>query len=102
MHNDHRILVIEDLGRNAIVGSVALFIENKFTHNMGKVGHIGDPVIDEEYRKCGLGKLMMHLIRQLARDRGCYKVVLDCNSDHVSFYEKCGFSKKEIGMVKYF
>ena len=34
------------------------------------------------------------------QEMGCYKVILDCNEDNVTFYEKCGLIKKEIQMVK--
>ncbi len=30
---------------------------------------------------------------------GCYKVILDCAEANVSFYEKCGLTRKEVQMV---
>lgn len=30
------------------------------------------------------------------------QVILDCTVDNSSFYEKCGFKKKEIQMAAYF
>ena len=35
-----------------------------------------------------------------AREAGCYKVILDCSDSNVKFYEKCGFQKKEVQMVR--
>eukprot|EP01095_Lingulamoeba_sp_RSL-Kostka_P015402 TRINITY_DN707_c0_g1_i2.p1 TRINITY_DN707_c0_g1~~TRINITY_DN707_c0_g1_i2.p1 ORF type:complete len:105 (+),score=13.02 TRINITY_DN707_c0_g1_i2:209-523(+) len=32
---------------------------------------------------------------------GCYKIILDCSEKNVTFYNKCGFKKKEIQMVLY-
>ena len=32
----------------------------------------------------------------------CYKVILDCSSDNVQFYKRCGFTEKEVQMVVYF
>ena len=34
-----------------------------------------------------------------AQEAGCYKVILDCAESKVEFYEKCGFTKKEVQMV---
>jgi glucosamine-phosphate N-acetyltransferase len=39
-------------------------------------------------------------LKELAVEKGCYKVILDCSDSNVSFYEKCGFSKTEI-MMRY-
>lgn len=102
LNDDHSIIVIEDIDDNVIIGSSTLLVEYKFIHNMGKVGHIEDVVIDYEYRGCGLGKLLIDALIQLAKKNECYKVILDCSNDNVTFYEKCGFVKKEIEMVKYF
>lgn len=44
------------------------------------------------------------IIEELVRigdNLGCYKILLDCSEDNVKFYEKCGFKKKEVQMVKY-
>lgn len=35
-----------------------------------------------------------------AKEVGCYKVILDCSEDNVNFYQKCGFTKKEVQMVR--
>lgn len=102
LNDDHMIIVIEDIDNNVIIGSSTLLIEHKFIHNMGKVGHIEDVVIDREYRGCNLGKLMIDVLITLAKNSKCYKVILDCALNNVCFYEKCGFVKKEIEMVKYF
>ena len=44
---DHIIHVAEENGK--IIGSTTLFIEQKFIHNGGKVGHIEDVVVSKEY-----------------------------------------------------
>ncbi|MFS7921590.1 putative glucosamine-phosphate N-acetyltransferase transcription regulator GNAT family [Helianthus anomalus] len=49
-----------------------------------------------------LGKKVVGFLVDHARLTGCYKVILDCSEDNRAFYEKCGFKKKEIQMVKYF
>jgi len=37
-----------------------------------------------------------------AKAAGCYKVILDCSESNVAFYEKCGLTRKEVQMVRYF
>lgn len=86
-----------------LIGCASLIIECKISHNYGKVGHIEDVVIDETYRKLGYGKLLIQHVVNLAKDvHNCYKVILDCSQKNVIFYEKCGFSKKEVHMAMYF
>ena len=50
----HQIWVLEENGR--IVGTGTLLVEQKIIHDMGKVGHIEDIVIDNMCRGVGLGE----------------------------------------------
>jgi hypothetical protein len=43
-------------------------------------------------------RLIEELVR-VAKQQGCYKVILDCAESNVAFYEKCGLSRKEVQMV---
>ena len=52
-----------------------------------KVGHIEDVVVDKSQRGGGIGKQMLQFLEARAKDLGCLKVILDCNSDNVGFYE---------------
>jgi len=95
------IVVIEDLKRKWIVGTATLFVEKKIIHGAGKVGHIEDVVIDSSYRGKDLGKRLIEQLKCLGEKISCYKIILDCSEKNVTFYEKCGFTKKEIQMVFY-
>lgn len=46
-----------------------------------------------------LCRLIDELVR-VARQQGCYKVILDCAEHNIPFYEKCGLSRKEVQMVR--
>lgn len=35
------------------------------------------------------------------KNLGCYKVILDCGSHNIKFYEACGYTQKEVQMVQY-
>ena len=94
-----------------------------------QVGHVEDVVVDDGYRgqrmgqrlvsctlvhcpntqdccagyptqSCCLYRVIAALVAH-AQSQGCYKVILDCSDSNVPFYEKCGFTRKEVQMVSY-
>ena len=99
-----KLLVIRDIGSGGgkIIGCGTLVIEPKFIHNMSYLGHIQDVVIDGNYRKKGLGKMLIDQLLKWARDFDCYKVVLDCHENNIEFYEKCGFTRRGAEMNCFF
>jgi len=86
---DHIVVVAELDGK--IVGSTTLLIEPKFIHNGGMVGHIEDVVIDKKFQGQKIGEKIMTYLLEFAKNRGCYKTILDCTDDVKPFYEKLGF-----------
>ena len=72
---DHIIHVAEENGK--IIGSTTLFIEQKFIHNGGKVGHIEDVVVSKEYEGRGIGFKLVNSLLEKARVMNCYKTILD-------------------------
>lgn len=96
----HRIIVVEN--NNKIVASGTLLIENKIIHGISKICHIEDVVVDKSTRGTGLGKQLVNFLSNLANYNKCYKVILNCKESNIRFYEKCGFKKKEVEMVKFF
>jgi len=84
------------------VGMITLFIEQKLTHNGMSVGHIEDVVVDKQYNGNGIGKYMIQNVTNLAKNKNCYKVILNCSKDIKKFYEKNGFIEKSISMSNYF
>jgi glucosamine-phosphate N-acetyltransferase len=88
----HQIWVLEENGR--IVGTGTLLVEQKIIHDMGKVGHIEDIVIDSMCRGVGLGEKLVKHLKETGFKLGCYKVILNCSDDKKGFYQKCGFQQK--------
>ena len=83
-----------------IVGATTLFIEQKFIHQGGLVGHIEDVVVRKECEGTGIGiKLVLSLL-EYAKKKQCYKTILDCNDSVKPFYEKIGF-KYESNCMRY-
>lgn len=98
-NNKKIYLLIKD---NKIVGTGSLLIEKKIYHNFRNVSHIEDIVIDSNFRGKKYGKeLIKNLVDISYNDFNCYKVILNCSSKNIKFYEKCGFSNKNVEMVKY-
>lgn len=81
-----------------IVGTTTLFIEQKFIHDGGKVGHIEDVAVRKEYQGRGIGQKVVKALLEYAKKEGCYKTILDCNEDLISFYEKIGFKRYSSAM----
>jgi glucosamine-phosphate N-acetyltransferase len=100
LNNKNHIIKVIELN-NKIVASGTLYIENKIIHNLGKVGHIEDIIVDINIRGKSLGKQIVKHLIHLSENNGCYKTILNCNENNINFYEKCGLIKKEYEMVKY-
>jgi glucosamine-phosphate N-acetyltransferase len=96
------IFVAEHIASQTVVASAQCAVELKFIHGCSQVGHIEDVVTDSEHRRKGLAKRILHELETAANAFGCYKIILDCAEHNVPVYEKAGFVKKEIQMVKYF
>ena len=90
-NKDHIIAVADN--REKIIGAATLLIETKFIHNGGLVGHIEDVVVDKNYQGKGIGEKIVKYLLEHAKNKGCYKTILDCTDDVKPFYEKIGFKK---------
>lgn len=98
-NTNHHIFVA--VTHDKVVGTVTLFYEQKLIHNMGKVGHIEDVVVDKSFRGKQLGKDLIGYATRVAIESGCYKVILDCAEHNVGFYKKCGYDVKGSQMAVY-
>ena len=97
---NHKIIVGKDGLK--VVGSITILMEPKFIHNISKVAHIEDVVVDVGYRSGGIGKLLLLKAIEVSKENGCYKAILDCSEKNVGFYQKLGFVVKESQMALYF
>jgi glucosamine-phosphate N-acetyltransferase len=78
-----------------VAGTATLFIEPKFIHNGGLVGHIEDVAVHTAYQHHGIGAALIGHLLEVSRKAGCYKVILDCDERVIPFYEKLGFQRWE-------
>lgn len=78
-----------------VVGSLSYFIEPKFIHNGGLVGHIEDVCVALGYEREGVGSALISAAKGIFEHAGCYKAILDCSNENVAFYQKLGFRQYE-------
>ena len=83
-----------------IIGSTTLLIEQKFIHDGGLVGHIEDVVVRKDYERRGIGIKLVTSMLECAKEKNCYKTILDCKDDVKQFYERIGF-KRESNCMRY-
>ena len=87
---------------NIFLGSCTIIFEYKFIHNNSKIAHIEDLIINNQYRSKGMGKILLNHLINYAKNKECYKIILNCDDKLVSYYEKNDFVKKSNGMALYF
>jgi len=98
--SNHNILYVIDLD-GEIAGCATLHLQKKLIRNGSTAGFIEDVVVKEKYRNNKLGEsLISHLVDK-AKENQCYKIVLSCYPERISFYERCGFFKETITMRKH-
>ena len=74
-----------------IVGSTTLLIEQKFIHKGGLVGHIEDVVVKKEFQGQDIGMKLVKSLLDVAKQKSCYKTILNCKDNLKPYYAKMGF-----------
>ena len=97
LENENHIIHVAELD-GKIVGSTTLLIEQKFIHEGGFVGHIEDVVVNKEFEGQGIGMKLVLSLLDVAKEKKCYKTILNCEDKLIPFYEKIGFKQKSIEM----
>lgn len=97
MSDGNRLVAVAELG-GKVVGTATVLFETKFIHDGGVAGHIEDVAVRQEYQKKGIGGMIVRYLLDAARERGCYKTVLDCENGLVDFYTELGFKHTSSGM----
>ena len=97
LENENHIIHVAELN-GKIVGSTTLLIEQKFIHEGGFVGHIEDVVVNKEFEGQGIGMKLVLSLLDVAKEKKCYKTILNCEDKLLPFYEKIGFKQKSTEM----
>ena len=99
----HELLVAEDEGK--VVGTMVLLIVPNLSHNALPWALVENMVVDEKYRRRGIGRLLMEYAIAQAKKAGCYKVQLLSNKKRLEahrFYRSMGFEASAHGFRLYF
>ena len=94
-----QVWIIED--EDEIIGTGTLLFEQKLIHNFGIVAHIEDVVISNNFRRQNYGKILIENLIKKAKEKSCYKVILNCDTKIEDFYNKCNFKYNGIHMSYY-
>jgi glucosamine-phosphate N-acetyltransferase len=81
-----------------IVGFCSLTVKNNLWQQ-GNLGHIDELVVDEPFRRRGIGKELLNRIIQIAEEKGCMRIELDSAFNRTKahdFYEKNEFKKRAL------
>lgn len=96
---DNRYIYIIKNNQNNIIGTGTLYIINKV--HCDNVGLIEDVIIEEKYRKKGLGYFLIKHLKNKAINSNCYKIMLDCKEHNIIFYKKNNFEIIGYNMAYY-
>lgn len=91
-----RVLVAEEDGR--ILSSCVLVVVPNLTHGQRPFAVVENVVTDEAFRGRGLATACLCRARQIAREEGCYKIMLMTGSKQEStlrFYERAGYNRSD-------
>ena len=89
--SNHLIYICKDIEKDKLVGIISVFIERKLIHNLGKVAHIEDLVVDKDDRGKNIAQKLINKCIEYAKSQNCYKIILNCNENLIKFYEKNNF-----------
>jgi glucosamine-phosphate N-acetyltransferase len=84
------------------VASGTIIIEPKIIRDGKNVGHIEDIVVSKHMRGKGVSQQILNILKTIARENNCYKVILDCDNAVKNVYIKNGLDIKGIQMSEYF
>ena len=89
---DYHLLVAEEEG--AVVGTATLVVLPGIARKARRWAVIEYVVVDEKHRSKGIGQALMEYMAEMAREAGCYDVMLSSNKlrkDAHRFYERLGY-----------
>ena len=93
---DKNLLVAEH--KQEIIGVILVTIENNpddAIYKLRRYGYIDEIIVSENYRRQGVGKLLMKEAYAWALEKGVLEIELhvwETNNSAISFYEKLGYT----------
>jgi predicted N-acetyltransferase YhbS len=97
------LLVAEE--GSEVIGSLVLFIAPNLSHNGLPWALVENVIVDQKYRRQGIGKLLMDYAIARAKKAHCYRIGLSSDKrrkDAHQFYRSLGFEASSHGFRLYF
>jgi GNAT superfamily N-acetyltransferase len=97
------LLVAEEEGE--VIGSLVLVIVPNLSHGARPWAVIENVIVDERYRRRGVGRLLMEYAVNRARREDCCRIGLDSNKireEVHQFYKAMGFETSAYSFRRYF
>lgn len=94
LENKDHIVYVAQPSRGNIIGWIHAHIQPLLHCSL--FAEIGGVVIDKDYRRAGVGMILMEMVENWARDKGCLGVNLSANvlsRENHMFYEHIGYKK---------
>ena len=96
--NDTNMLVaVADLN-GRIIGTGTMYLLHKFLYGGSIMAQIEDVAVTKSYQQRGVGKAVIEYLLARAQMANCYKTMLYCDSNILSFYRRLGFKHMVNGM----
>ena len=100
LHGDQTTVIAVDNGKTIGCASLSYInIMPTFDHPTGKRGHLMNVYTNKEYRRQGIGRKMVELLIEEAREKGCTEISLDATEQGRFLYTQIGFTTNDSGMV---
>ena len=99
LNDKHKIFVYYQ--DNKVKGILTYFIEQKLIHNGSSVAHIEDLVVDVNYKGQGIASKLLDFCLEEIKKTNCYKIILNCKTELITFYERFDFQIKNAQMSLY-
>jgi GNAT superfamily N-acetyltransferase len=102
-YTGQELLVAEEAGE--VIGSLVLIIVPNLSHGAKPWAIIENVIVDERYRRRGVGRLLMEYAVNRAREADCCRIGLMSNvvrEESHQFYRDMGFEASAYGFRRYF
>lgn len=81
-----------------VIATITFILDMKVFHENRNALHVEDVMVHPEYRKRGVGSYLILQAKVYAQSHNCYKIILNCSDTLKGFYQRVGFSSKNIEM----
>lgn len=100
LHGDQTTVLAIDNGKAIGCASISYInIMPTFDHPTGKRAHLMNVYTNKAYRRQGIGKKMVIMLIEEAREKGCMEISLDATEQGRFLYTQLGFTTNDSGMV---